>query len=156
MYILQLSVEDDDHRRRSARKFVRPLAAAAAVLVISALALSVYWAHSGPAALPSGQPLTIVTEPAVNNSDVCRLGLRRSVQMRQSGSEVVFSQGGQDEAFAWPYGTIAVLVNGQAELFAPDGTLVARAGQTLPDLGGGLGADDRFYVCAIGGSVYPH
>jgi hypothetical protein len=134
-----------------------PLAAAAAVLVISALALSVYWARSGPAALPSGQPLTIVTEPSSIHGTACLMAVRPSVQMRRSGSEVVFSQNGQDEAITWPYGTTAWLVNGQAELFAPDRTLTAIEGQTLPDLGGGLGgADDRFHVCAIGGRSYPH
>ena len=133
---------------------VRPLAAAAAVLVISALALSVYWARSGPAvpaALPSGQPLTIVTEPVSRPGAPCNLALLRSGQIRRSGSEVVLSQNGHDMAITWPYGTTAWLVNGEAELFAPDGTLIATEGQTLPDLTGGLGgADDRFHVCEIG------
>jgi len=140
--------------RRSPMTLVRPLAAVAAVLVISALALSVYWARSGPAvpaALPSGQPLTIVTEPVSRPGAPCNLALLRSGQIRRSGSEVVLSQNGYDMAITWPYGTTAWLVNGEAELFAPDGTLIATEGQTLPDLTGGLGgADDRFHVCEIG------
>ena len=157
MDILQPSVEDDDDRRRSSRKFVRPLAAAAAMLVISAVALSVYWARSGPAALPSGQPLTIVTEPSSNHGTACLTALLQSGQMTRSGAEVVFTQAGNDRAITWPYGTTALLVNGKAELFAPDRTLIATEGQTLPDLTGGLGGTgDRFHVCAIGGRSYPH
>jgi len=141
-------------RRQSPMTLVRPLAAAAAVLVISALALSVYWARSGPAepaALPSGQSLTVVTEPLSIPGAPCLMAALRGAHMRRSGSRVVFSQGSQDVAITWPYGTTAWLVNGEAELFAPDGTLIATEGETLPDLTGGLGgADDRFHVCEIG------
>jgi hypothetical protein len=143
-------------RRPSRLRFARPLAAA--VLMVGVLAAAgVYWARlgpSGPAALPSGQPLAINVEPTVYPGDACRLALRSGVQMQRAGGEVVFSQGGQDEAITWPYGTKALLVNDKAELFAPDGTLIAVEGETLPDLGGGLGVDDRFHVCAIGG--LPH
>lgn len=140
--------------KRSPMILVRPIAVAAAALVVAALAFSVYWARSGsavPAALPSGQPLTIITEPSPDNGGGCLMALRSGVQMRRSGSEVVFSQGGQDEPITWPYGTKARLVKGNAELFAPDGTLIATEGQLLPDLGGGLGPiGDSFHVCAIG------
>jgi hypothetical protein len=130
---------------------VRPLVAAAAVLVIAALAFGAYRALSGPT-LPAGQPLTIVTEPSAYNGNVCLMALRSSVQMRRSGSVVVFSQGGQDDSYTWPYGTKALLVDGKAELFAPDASLIATEGQTLPDLGGGLGAEgDSFHVCKIDG-----
>src|ERR1035437_3200692 len=115
--------------RRSPR-FVKPLGAAAAVLVIAASAFGVSRALSGPA-LPSGQPLTILTEPSADNANMCLMAARASVHMRLSGSEVVFSQGGQDESYTWPYGTKALLVDGKAELFAPDGTLIATEGQTL-------------------------
>jgi hypothetical protein len=138
-------------RQRSLVRFVRPVAATVALLVISALVMSVYWARSGPAALPSGQTLTIVTEPASSADAPCLMALLRSAQMRRSGPELVFSQNGQRVEVVWPYGTTALLVNGEAELFAPDGSLIAIEGQTLPDLTGGLGsADDRFHVCQIG------
>lgn len=143
--------------RRSPMTLVRPLAAAAAVLVISALALSVHWARSGPAgpaALPSGQPLTIVTEPVSRPGAPCLLALLSGIEMKRSGSEVVFSVGSGVDGITWPYGTKALLVNGKAELFAPNGTLIGTEGQTLPDLGGGLGVDNRFHVCEIKGLDY--
>jgi hypothetical protein len=142
----------DGRARQLPMRLIRPLAVAAAVLVIAALAFGVYRALSGPAALPAGQPLTILTEPLAYDGNACPMALRSSVQMRLSGSEVVFSQGGQDESYTWPYGTKALLVDGKAELFAPDRTLIATEGQTLPDLGGGLGAEgDNFHVCQIDG-----
>jgi hypothetical protein len=143
---------------RSRTTFVRPLAAAAAVLVVIALGFSVYWARSGSAgsgALPSGQPLTIVTESVSRPGAPCQLARFAGGEMRRSGSEVLFSSyDGSDVTITWPYGTTALLVNGQAELFAQDGTLIATEGQTLPDLGGGLGVDERFHVCEIGGRTY--
>jgi len=141
--------------RWSLMTLVRPAAVAIAVLVVAVLAFSVYWARTGlggPAALPSGQTLTIVTDPWSGNTGMCPMALISAVQMRRSGSDVVFSQNGKDEPFAWPNGTKALLVNGKAELFAPDGSLIAAEGQTLPDLGGGLGAEgDTFHVCEIDG-----
>jgi hypothetical protein len=129
----------------------RPHVVAAAVIAIAALAAGVYWVRTGPAPLPSGQPLTIVTEPKPNDSGLCLQARLGGAQMRRSGTQVLFSaSNGEDVAITWPYGTTALLVDGQAELFAPDRTLIAAEGQTLPDLGGGLGVDDRFHVCHIG------
>ncbi len=137
--------------KRSIVGFVKPLVAAAAVLVVGAVVASSYWAQSGSSAvpLPSGQPLTIVTEPAPYYGGACQLALARGVEMRVSGSEIVFSQSGHDIALTWPYGTKALLVDGKAELFEPDGSLIGVEGETLPDLSGGLGTDDRFAVCAV-------
>jgi hypothetical protein len=144
--------------QRSRTTFVRPLAAAAAVLVVIALGFSVYWARSGSAgagALPSGQPLTIVTESVSRPGAPCNLARLAGGEMRRSGLEVLFSlHDGSDMGITWPYGTTALLVNGQAELFAQDGTLIATEGQTLPDLAGGLGVDERFHVCGIGDRTY--
>ncbi len=140
--------------RRSPMTFVRPLAAAAAVLVISALAFSVYWSRSGPAApaaLPSGQPLTIVTEPVSRPGAPCLTALLSGIEMKRSGSEIIFSLPDGVAGITWPYGTKALLVNGIAELFAADGTLIGTEGQTLPDFSGGLGVDNRFHVCEISG-----
>jgi hypothetical protein len=42
-------------------------------------------------------------------------------------------------------------VDGRAELVGRDGSVVAREGEVLDDLGGGNGADNAFHVCIIGG-----
>ena len=151
----------DGYRQESVLVRARPRAVAAAVLVISALAVSVYWTRAHPsvaAAFLSKQPLTITTEQVSRPGAPCPMAALLGADMRRSGSEVVFSRDGHDLAITWPYGTTAWLVNGKAGLFAPDGSLIATEGQTLPDLTGGLGGtddpvgtDDRFHVCHIGG-----
>ena len=137
--------------RRSPKRLVRVLAVAAALLVIGGLAFGVYRALSGPA-FPAGQPLTIVTEPVSRPGDACLMAALIGPRMERSGSEVVFVRGDQEVHITWPYGTRAILVNGKAELFAADGGFIATEGQTLPDMGGGLGAEgDSFHVCKIDG-----
>jgi len=51
----------------------------------------------------------------------------------------------------WPAGWAAWRVAGRAVLVGRDGSIVAREGDVLSDLGGGVGLDDRFHVCIIGG-----
>jgi hypothetical protein len=134
---------------RRGLRFLRPLASAATVLAVAALAVGAYWVCSAagePAALPSGEPLAIVTEPNPPESDFCQLARMSGLVMKRSGSEVIFEGG---LGITWPYGTKALLVDGKAQLFAPEGWLIGTEGQTLPDLWGGLGVDDRFHVCHI-------
>jgi hypothetical protein len=133
-------------RSTSRTRLLKPMAAAALVIVAVAFGLTVY-AGSLPKALPSGEPLTIVTEPNPPTSGFCFTARISGVVMKRNGSEVVFETGYLP--ITWPYGTKALLVDGQAQLFAPDGTLIATEGQTLPDLGGGALPDGRFHVCSF-------
>jgi hypothetical protein len=127
-------------------------------MLVFALGFTVYWTHSGSAASQSGEPLTIVTEPPSFHYTGCQLARLEPVRMERAASEIVFGsvQTGDPVAVTWPYGTTGWLINGKAELLAPDGTLISTEGQTLDDLGGGLGLDNRFHVCQIGTHVYLH
>jgi hypothetical protein len=58
---------------------------------------------------------------------------------------------GEPVQVVWPSGWAAWRVGGRAELVARDGSVVAREGDVLDDLGGGVGVDDAFQVCVIGG-----
>ena len=62
------------------------------------------------------------------------------------GSEVVLGRGD----VVWPRGFSARLLNGQAELVAPDGTVIARAGDHLEgQLLGGYEDDGLYHVCSV-------
>jgi hypothetical protein len=52
----------------------------------------------------------------------------------------------------WPSGWVAWRVDGRAALVARDGSVVAWEGDVIEDrFGGGVGLDDVFHVCIIGG-----
>ena len=107
-------------------------------------------------ALPSGAtPLTIETELASRQG--CPDALLSPVRVTRSGSQLIFVllMTGSPTPIVWVYGFSARLVDGKAELVAPDGTVVAREGDVLSNLGGGLGSTgDAFHVCSIGLTTY--
>ena len=141
--------------RRSRGALVRPLATAVVLLVVAGFGFRIYSGGTADTPLPSGQPLSIVTEPSPPQSDACLTALLSGVEMKRSGSTVIFGlQSGSTAGFGglditWPYGAQALLVDGKAELFAPDGILIGTEGERFPNLGGGLGIDNRFHVCRI-------
>jgi hypothetical protein len=51
----------------------------------------------------------------------------------------------------WPAGWEAWRLGGRAELVDRDGTVVGREGDVVSGFSGGLGADDAFHVCVVGG-----
>lgn len=106
--------------------------------------------------LPSGAtPLTIQTDPAPRQG--CPDAGLGSVRVARSGSELIFisTMAGTPENIVWAYGFSARVVDGQAQLVAPDGTVVAREGDVITDAGGGLGlTGDAFHVCQIGKTMY--
>jgi len=59
---------------------------------------------------------------------------------------------GEPVNVVWPSGYAAWRIDGRAELVTRDGSVVAREGDVIEDrFGGGLGLDDAFHVCVIGG-----
>jgi hypothetical protein len=51
----------------------------------------------------------------------------------------------------WPSGWAAWRIDGRAQIVGRDGSIVAREGDVLDDLGGGMGDDNVFNICLIGG-----
>jgi len=131
-------------RRRAATLLVVVVAAIAVVGVVSAC-----WSLFGPAAGLPGTPLTLVTETAP--ADACPMARLGDVVMERNGSELVFHQGDGEVEIVWPYGMAARLVDGKAELFAPNGIRIGVEGQTLPDFAGGYLTGNAFHVCGING-----
>jgi hypothetical protein len=83
----------------------------------------------------------------------CRTAGLAPVRMTHVDGDIVFValDDGRAVSVVWPHGTAAWLVDGQAVLVWPDGTVVAREGDILDGLGGGLGtAGDAFFVCSVG------
>jgi hypothetical protein len=55
----------------------------------------------------------------------------------------------------WPRGFSARLLDGRAELVGRDGSVIAREGDVLDGMSGGLGATgDAFHVCFVAGKGY--
>ena len=135
-----------------ASRAIRRRIAAFVVLALGAIALvaavSAYWSLFGPGSGLPGEPLSIVTEPDPSTSNACMMARLGGLEMGHEGLAVVFKP---DADITWPYGTQARLVDGKAQLFAPNGIRIGVEGQTLPAFAGGMGTDNRFHVCAAGG-----
>lgn len=117
-----------------------------------------------PAPLPSGATaLMLPTEPPAGPFPTraalgCRLALLSSARLERRGDSVIVvsTTNGDERPVVWPRGFAARLLGGRAEVVAPDGTIVAREGEVLPALGGGLGASGpTFHICSIGDKDYP-
>ncbi len=139
------------------------VAAIGAAAIVVVLVAGSAWLRFQTASPASGAtPVTILTEarPTPLPSGVawgCPQARRGPLRVELSGSELVFisTANGARESIVWPYGFSARLVDGKAELLAPDGAVIAREGEVLDDLGGGLGVSgDAFHVCSLGGTTY--
>jgi hypothetical protein len=108
-------------------------------------------------AMPSGGSLQIHTELPLP-SDALPFCLTASLggphRLTVSGTDLVLVDinTGEPTMIVWPYGFVARLVDGKAELVAPDGSVVAREGDLL-NVGGGF-ALPGFHVCEINGTTY--
>ena len=135
----------------------RPLVAgvllvAIALLAVAALRLS----PLGPGPdLPAGATrLQLRTEaPHLLPTMGCELALLVPARVAASGDALILESAATGESIevVWPSGWAAWRIDGRAQLVGRDGSIVARDGDVLSNLGGGVGADDRFHVCIIGG-----
>ena len=77
--------------------------------------------------------------------------------MARDGQMLVFTslEGKSTVDLIWPRGFTARILDGRAELVARDGSVLAREGDVLDDLGGGSGATgNAFHVCSIARKGY--
>jgi hypothetical protein len=132
-----------DHRFR--------LAVVAVVALAASLALAAC-VGGGPTRAPDRR-LVLQVGPSprpLPSGDVfgCRQALIGGVLIgARDGRLVELGPDGVGSAgITWPFGFTAWLVDGVAEVRAPDGLVVAREGEVL-SFGGGLGNDGTFGVC---------
>lgn len=83
----------------------------------------------------------------------CQVALLAPARVAVAGDSLVLvpENGGDQIAVVWPTGWVAWRLGGRAELVSRDGTVVGREGGVISGLGGGVGTDDAFHVCEIGG-----
>ena len=110
----------------------------------------------GPA-LPAGATrLHIETAtPDLLPSFGCPAALLGPIVVTTAGDEMVFisdTPSGQPVRIVWPSGWAAWREDGRGVLRDRDGAFIAYEGDTIQDrFGGGVGLDDAFHVCVIGG-----
>lgn len=137
-------------RRRS---LVMATAAGGLIIVVAVIAQTFWGVGFGPAPPLGAVRLHIATEAPRLFPFGCTLALLLPVRVASTTDELtlVSVETGQPVPVVWPSGFAAWRVGGRAELVARDGTLVGREGDELDNLGGGVGGDDIFHVCIVGG-----
>lgn len=143
------------HARAVLRRHRRVVAGIAIVLLLGAAGLarlSPMW--PGPS-LPAGAtPLTLATETGhllpTTGCPLASLGPAR-IAVADGALVLVPESGGDPIAVVWPTGWAAWRLDGRAELVSHDGTVVGREGDVISGFAGGVGLDDAFHVCVVGG-----
>lgn len=108
----------------------------------------------GPS-LPGGAtPLALATEPShilpTMGSPTALLAPAR-VALEDNALVLVPEDGGDPIRVVWPTGWAPWRRDGRAELVSRDGAVVGREGDVVSGFSGGVGADDAFHVCVVGG-----
>jgi hypothetical protein len=78
------------------------------------------------------------------------------VTLVRDGDQLTFlvTDSGRFRPVVWPRGFSARLYQGQAELVAPDGSVVAAEGEVLDRIGGAGPLPDAFAVCSVDSTTY--
>lgn len=105
-----------------------------------------------PAPLPPGAtPLALLTQPwrlwPPNLFPACPLALLLPIRVERYGGALVFTAVDSSEervSVVWPSGFSARLLNDRAELIAPDGSVLAREGDVISNIGGGSAENSDF------------
>jgi hypothetical protein len=137
------------------RRHPRAVAGIAVVFLLVAVGLArlrPMW--PGPS-LPAGATaLALATEPAhLLPTMGCPTALLAPARIAVAGESLVLvpEAGGDPIKVVWPTGWAAWRLGGRAELVSHGGTVVGREGEVVSNYGGGVGTDDAFHVCEIGG-----
>jgi len=137
---------------RRHRRILVGLAVVLLLLVLGLFRLSPMW--PGPSLPQGATPLALATEPAhLMPAMGCPLALLAPARVAVAGDELVLvpESGGEPIKVVWPTGWVAWRLAGRAELVSHDGTVIGREGDIVEGYGGGVGDDDVFHVCVIGG-----
>ena len=128
---------------------------ACAIALLGASQLVGRSAHSG---LPLGLAVEEPAPPLPSGAfSVCNQARAGPVRVARDGQMLVFtSLAGKTAAdLIWPRGFTARLLDGRAELVARDGSVIARDGDVLDGMSGGIGATgNAFHICSVAGKGY--
>ena len=128
---------------------------ACAVALVGAFQLTGRSAHS---ALPLGLAVEDPGPPLPSGAQwACPLAEALPVRLAKDGQTLVFISLDAKHTvdLVWPRGFTARLLDGRAELIGRDGSVIARDGDVLDGIGGGVGsAGDAFHVCSVAGTSY--
>jgi hypothetical protein len=131
------------------------VAVACALAVVGAIQLTGRSAHS---ALPLGLAVEGPAPPLPSGASwACPQAEALPVRPAQDGQTLVFISldGKRTVDLVWPRGFSARLLDERAELIGRNGSVIARDGDVLDGIGGGLGSTgDAFHVCSVAGKGY--
>jgi hypothetical protein len=130
---------------------LRIAVAGAGLILLAGVALWLMPLVFGPA-LPAGAARLHITTAGPGITLGCPAALLAPVRVATAGDELVLInvESGQTVRVVWPAGFGAWRVDGRAVVANPLGGVIAREGDVLDDLGGGLGAGDLFHICPLG------
>ncbi len=137
---------------RRHRRIFAGLAVVVLLLALGLARLSPMW--PGPSLPQGATPLALATEPAhLLPTMGCPLALLAPARVAVADNALVLvpEAGGDPIKVVWPTGWVARRLAGRAELVSRDGTVIGREGDIVSGFGGGVGTDDVFHVCVIGG-----
>lgn len=125
------------------------------VVAVAALTACAQASPRTPAPLPSGATALLLetTAPATEYHEnwACPAELINPVRMTRDGDRVAFEfLDGRAVDLVWPRGFSARLLDGRAEIVAPDGSIIAREGDVMSELVG-----DTREICEVNGVGYP-
>ncbi len=108
----------------------------------------------GPSLPASATPLALVTGPShLLPTMGCPTALLAPARVAVADDALVLvpEAGGDPIRVVWPTGWAPWRRDGRAELVSRDGAVVGREGDVVSGFSGGVGADDAFHVCVVGG-----